>query len=128
MSILFEHVDIITGNGAQVLHNGHLLVEGDRIAAMGEGSWSPQGASQPEENCEGTLTENRLSSGVRADCVPTRIHATGQVLMPAFYNAHTHVAMTLLRNFADDMDLQTWLFTRIFPTEARFDEIGRAHV
>ena len=121
MSILFEHVDIITGNGAEVLYNGHLLVEGDRVVAMGEGAWPQHGASQPGEACEGTHPQDPRPISSSSEGVTTRIDATGQVLMPAFYNAHTHVAMTLLRNFADDMDLQTWLFTRIFPTEARFD-------
>ena len=38
--------------------------------------------------------------------------------MASFKNAHTHSAMTLLRGYADDMPLQEWLTTRIWPTEA----------
>ena len=30
-------------------------------------------------------------------------------LFPAFYNGHTHAAMSLLRGYADDMPLQKWL-------------------
>ena len=41
----------------------------------------------------------------------------GNLLMPSFKNAHTHSSMTFLRSFADDLPLQEWLFTRIFPME-----------
>ncbi|MDR1668966.1 MAG: amidohydrolase [Oscillospiraceae bacterium] len=45
------------------------------------------------------------------------IDGTNKVLSPGLVNAHTHLPMTLLRGFADDMDLQTWLFEHIFPAE-----------
>ena len=40
-------------------------------------------------------------------------------IMPAFYNGHTHAAMSLLRGFADDMELHKWLNEYIWPTEAK---------
>ncbi len=40
------------------------------------------------------------------------------VLSPAFYNTHTHLAMSLLRGYADDMRLMDWLQNRIWPLEA----------
>ncbi len=43
-------------------------------------------------------------------------------LIPPFYNAHTHAAMTLLRGYADDMELFTWLNDYIWPAEARLTE------
>lgn len=43
----------------------------------------------------------------------------GKFLMPGLYNAHSHSAMTLLRGYAEDMQLQDWLFNRIFPFEAQ---------
>jgi 5-methylthioadenosine/S-adenosylhomocysteine deaminase len=39
------------------------------------------------------------------------------VLIPGLVNAHTHAAMTLLRGFADDLPLVTWLNDHIWPTE-----------
>ena len=45
--------------------------------------------------------------------------ATGMAILPALYNTHTHAAMTLLRGYADDMPLQTWLTEYIWPFEAR---------
>lgn len=43
-----------------------------------------------------------------------------QVVMPGLINAHGHSAMSLLRGYADDLDLQTWLNDHIWPAEGRF--------
>jgi 5-methylthioadenosine/S-adenosylhomocysteine deaminase len=40
------------------------------------------------------------------------------VAIPGLINTHTHAAMTLLRGYADDMALEPWLQTRIWPFEA----------
>ncbi|NQU38260.1 MAG: TRZ/ATZ family hydrolase [Actinobacteria bacterium] len=42
------------------------------------------------------------------------------VLIPGLVNAHTHAAMTLLRGFADDLPLVTWLNDHIWPTEGQW--------
>ncbi|MCQ1528891.1 amidohydrolase [Lutispora saccharofermentans] len=47
-----------------------------------------------------------------------------KTIMPGFVNAHNHAAMTLLRNYADDMKLMDWLFNKIFPLEDRLTEEG----
>lgn len=47
------------------------------------------------------------------------IDLNGNLLMPAFKNAHTHSAMTFGRTLSDDMPLQEWLFDKIFPMEAK---------
>ena len=45
------------------------------------------------------------------------LDASGLAILPALYNTHTHAAMTLLRGYADDMPLQTWLQDYIWPFE-----------
>ena len=47
-----------------------------------------------------------------------RLDAEGGVVMPGLVNAHTHVAMTLLRGYADDKALDAWLQEDIWPAEA----------
>ncbi len=47
------------------------------------------------------------------------LDADGKTIVPPFYNGHTHAAMTLLRGYADDMELFAWLSTYIWPAEAR---------
>ncbi len=49
-----------------------------------------------------------------------QIALPGCVLIPGLINAHTHAAMTLFRGIADDLPLQQWLETRIWPREQRF--------
>ena len=43
-----------------------------------------------------------------------------QVLLPGLVNAHGHAAMSLLRGYADDYPLMTWLEEHIWPTETAF--------
>ena len=43
----------------------------------------------------------------------------GDLVIPGFKNAHAHSAMTFLRSYADDLPLQSWLFDKVFPLEAR---------
>jgi len=45
----------------------------------------------------------------------------GDLVMPGLVNAHTHVAMTLLRGHADDKPLDTWLREDIWPVEAALE-------
>ena len=42
--------------------------------------------------------------------------------VPGFVNAHTHASMTLLRSYADDMNLMDWLNQKIWPVEAKMTE------
>lgn len=43
-----------------------------------------------------------------------------QVLMPGYVNAHGHAAMSLLRGYADDLPLMTWLNEHIWPVEGKW--------
>lgn len=47
----------------------------------------------------------------------TRIELPEHVLVPGFINMHTHSAMSLLRGYADDLNLQVWLNDHIWPVE-----------
>lgn len=47
----------------------------------------------------------------------TRRDLPRHALIPGLVNAHTHVAMNLLRGLADDLPLMTWLNEHIWPVE-----------
>jgi 5-methylthioadenosine/S-adenosylhomocysteine deaminase len=42
------------------------------------------------------------------------------VVLPGLINAHTHAAMSILRGYADDLPLMTWLQEYIWPTEQKW--------
>ena len=42
------------------------------------------------------------------------------ILLPGLINAHTHSAMSLLKGYADDFQLETWLNDYIWPAESKF--------
>ena len=83
-------------------------------------------AKRTLENC--TLVVNQ---GTIVEIVPTAEYArrytadqlielNDQLLIPGLINAHGHAAMSLLRGFADDYSLQTWLEEHIWPTEQKW--------
>lgn len=45
-----------------------------------------------------------------------------KLLMPGLVNSHTHVPMTLLRGYAENLSLHDWLNTKVFPFEDRINK------
>ncbi len=52
----------------------------------------------------------------------TVIDGSRFAILPAFYNMHTHSAMTLMRGYADDIELHSWLEDHIWPLESKLVE------
>ena len=48
------------------------------------------------------------------------VELDNHALMPGLVNAHGHAAMTLLRGYADDYALHTWLNEHIWPAEGKW--------
>lgn len=47
------------------------------------------------------------------------IDGEGTITMPGLINAHTHAAMSLMRNYADDLPFWPWLTEKIWPIEEK---------
>ena len=57
---------------------------------------------------------------LQKQCTARReIDLPNQVLIPGLINAHGHSPMALLRGYADDMPLQSWLEEKIWPAEGK---------
>ncbi|WP_227765301.1 5'-deoxyadenosine deaminase [Zhaonella formicivorans] len=93
MSILIKNATIVTMNQEREIVQGNILLEGDRIVAIGQ-----------------TREE--------ADRV---IDATGKVVIPGLIQSHVHLCQTLFRGQADDLELLDWLKLRIWPLEGCHD-------
>lgn len=50
------------------------------------------------------------------------IDCSSKLIVPAFTNAHTHLGMSMMRNYSDDLELQDWLVKKIWPFEAKLTE------
>lgn len=50
-----------------------------------------------------------------------KINARGKWLLPGMVNTHAHLGATLLRGLGDDLPLDTWLKTVMWPNEAKLD-------
>ena len=75
---------------------------------------------------EGRAVDIAVEDGRIAEIAPAAnlSGAAPWPVVPAFYNCHTHLAMNLLRGYADDLELMPWLQEHIWPAEAHLtDEI-----
>lgn len=93
MSILIKHGTIVTQNEQRDVFEGSLYIEDNIITEI-----------------------SKKTISVEADF---KIDASGQILIPGLINTHTHLPMTLLRGYGDDLGLTEWLQTRIWPVEAK---------
>lgn len=89
-------------------YNGRLMSMSDGCRVTGDEVWT-----------DGSAVSYVGPARDDAPRFEREINLRGDLLMPGFKNAHTHSAMTFLRSYADDLPLQSWLFDKVFPLEAR---------
>lgn len=90
---------VVTMNAAQeVFPGGDLLIDGDRIEAVGD------------------VPASLLDAEVET------IDVRGKIVLPGLINTHVHTSQQLGRGLGDDVDLLTWLHERIWPYESNMTE------
>jgi 5-methylthioadenosine/S-adenosylhomocysteine deaminase len=92
-----------------LLTNATVLTMDERFTVHQEGAVAVQGDSIVAVGTDAAALEARET----LDC-------RGRVVMPGLVNAHTHVAMSLLRGLADDLRLDVWLMGYMMPVEREF--------
>lgn len=55
-------------------------------------------------------------------CEYTPIDASDHLVMPGLINTHTHVYMNFMKNSADELEFNDWLFNKILPVEAQMTD------
>lgn len=96
---LLKNGYIVTmGENETVFDGGSVLVDGDRIVAVGEVA--------PEL--------------VAADAEV--IELGGKYVLPGFVNTHVHTSQQISRGVGDDVDFITWLHKRMWPFESTMNE------
>lgn len=72
--------------------------------------------------CDVGVDGNKISRVAKeVDRGEIEIDASGSIVLPGIFNAHTHAAMTLLRGYAEGLPLRQWL-EKVWEVEARLDE------
>lgn len=98
--ILIKGATIVTmENSWEIIADGEIAIVGQKIVHVGPKGSTPAG-----------LVFERV------------LEARQMLALPGFVNSHTHAAMTLLRSFADDLPLMTWLNEKIWPLEAKLED------
>lgn len=91
--VLIENATVVTMNAARAIEeNCSVLISGDTIQAMGPA----------EEIC-------------REPTSVTRVDGNGKILMPGLINAHTHIALSLLKGIA--LGIPDGLYRVMWPVE-----------
>ncbi|WFS60965.1 amidohydrolase [Pseudodesulfovibrio thermohalotolerans] len=98
-----------------------LLVRADAIVTQDDERRVLTDAAVAVRN--GLVLETGDYTDLEANYEPARrLDMSGKMLLPGLVNGHTHLPMTLLRGFADDLPLMEWLERHIWPVEAHLDE------
>ncbi|CAM3972794.1 amidohydrolase [Paenibacillus alkaliterrae] len=101
--IWIENGLFVTMDDSNPSFKGHMVVTNDRITYLG--TESPQQLEGSVQKVDG----NRM------------------VFMPGLINTHGHAAMSLLRGYSDDQNLQVWLEQKMWPMEGKYvDQDTRA--
>lgn len=94
MKILIKDVSLLNMIDEDIKSNMNVIIEGNRIIYVGK----------------------ELKEDIKVEKI---IDGNNKLLMPGLVNGHTHVGMSLLRNYADDLPLMKWLEEKIWPEEAK---------
>lgn len=93
----------------KIIHNAHIVTMNPELDIISQGN---------------ILIENGKIRYIGRECPNDSdaeyTDAEGMLVLPGFINTHTHVPMTMLRGYADDLPLQQWLNEHIFLAEAWF--------
>lgn len=97
--IYIQNAYVVTMNEEnQVFTNGNVLVENDRIIAVGK------------------VDEHLIAKDAE------RMDGKGKYVLPGFVNTHVHTSQQLGRGLGDDVSLLTWLHERTWPYESSLTE------
>lgn len=94
MNLKIENATVVTMSPKRTIHNATIIIENGRIIELDKHAKLKHKYPRYE-----------------------KIDASGKVIIPGLISTHQHMAMSLLRGYADDMPLQEWLEKWIWPLE-----------
>ncbi len=92
--MLIKNISVLDVIGGKILEHQDIYIDGQYIKKIGENL---------------NIEDDRVLDG------------ENKLAVPGFVNAHTHLGMSLFRNYADDMELMEWLGEKIWPIEAKLN-------
>lgn len=92
--MLIKNISVLDVIGGKILEHQDIYIKGQHIEKNGE-------------NLQ--IEDDQVIDG------------DNKLAVPGFINVHTHLGMSLFRNYADDMELMEWLSEKIWPIEAKLN-------
>lgn len=99
MEYIIHGKSIVTMSKKGIIRNGAVVIEGEEIIDVGK-------YDEMKSKYDGYEI----------------LDASNCIVMPGLINAHTHMAMSLLRGYADDLPLMEWLEKWIWPLESKMTD------
>ncbi len=97
MKQLFYNGVIVTGENQETIKNGFIVIENGQFEAIGR--------------------EDQMH---HYSSITNKVNLGGNWIIPGLVNTHGHIGSSLLRGYGDDLPLDTWLRTKMWPMEAKF--------
>ncbi len=94
MNLIIEGGTVVTTSRRGTIEDGAIAIEDSKIVEVGKA--------------------DKLKPKYRRY---EKINAKNKVVIPGLINTHHHAAMSILRGYADDLNLKTWLEKWIWPVE-----------
>lgn len=94
MSILIKNISYLDVENEKILQ-GDIYIEGSYIKKLGK------------------------DLNIKADRI---INGSDKLAIPSLTNSHTHLGMSMMKNLADDLELNKWLTEKIWPVEAKLTD------
>ncbi|KAM6562621.1 hypothetical protein CsatB_022619 [Cannabis sativa] len=101
LTILHNATIVTMDSGDRVFINGGIVIQHHTIIALGQSS-----------------SILHQYSSLAHQIIDLNAH----ILLPGLINTHVHTSQQLARGIADDVDLMTWLHSRIWPYESNMTE------
>lgn len=94
-----------------------------------EGTFITMSLDQPQVLQGHMIVENGIIQYIGAEEPVAQLQANSEIIngqgllfMPGLVNTHGHAAMSLLRGYSDDQNLQVWLQDKMWPMEAKYTD------
>lgn len=98
--ILIKNTVLVTQDSKRrIIKNAGLFIERDKIKDIGQSK----------------AIEKKYAKQAKKV-----IDGRDKVVLPGLINTHGHLAMTLLRGYADDLSLEEWWLKHVYPAESQF--------
>jgi len=119
-SVLYKNITVVTpteDGRVECIPDCFVSVGNGIILYIGKDISTARNVFSPICNWNNSEDKPGTASNVSLNQSYEEYSGADRIMLPTFANGHSHLPMTLLKNSADDLNLNEWLFDVILPRE-----------